>query len=184
MNWRIRELRPGELSVIDRIFAGLSDHSRYLRFHAPVPRLTGTYRQALAHVDSTHVALVAELGPGVGAGAGAGVGVGVGVGVDRQPVGMVRMVQVRPGHAELSVEVVDAMHRRGVGASLLRAAARQAAAAGVRTAEASVLAGNRPVLRLVRAVFDDAAFTFDGPLVRVELQLGGNRSFTGGAVCR
>ncbi|WP_327011044.1 hypothetical protein OHA72_29520 [Dactylosporangium sp. NBC_01737] len=51
-------------------------------------------------------------------------------------------------------------------------------------AGASVLAGNRPVLRLIRAVFADAAFTFDGPLVRVELQLGGNRSFTGGVLCR
>ena len=130
MNWRIRELRPGEPSVIDRIFAGLSEHSRYLRFHAPVPRLTGAYRRALAHVDSTHVALVAELRD------------------DHQPVGLpvgiVRLVELRPGHAELSVEVVDAMHRRGVGASLLRAAAQRAAAAGMRTAEGSVLAAQPP----------------------------------------
>lgn len=169
MNWRIRELRPGEPAVIDRIFAGLSEHSRYLRFHAPVPRLTGTYRRALAHVDSTHVTLVAELGedhhPGT-------------------PVGMVRLVQLRPGHAELSVEVVDAMHRRGVGTSLLRAAARRPTVAGLRTAEASVLAGNRPVLRLIQGVFADAVFAFDGPLVRVELQLGANRSFTGAPACR
>ena len=166
MSWRIRELRPGEPTVIDRIFAGLSDNSRYLRFHAPVPRLTGAYRRALAHVDGAHVALIAERCE------------------DRQPIGMVRIVQLRPGHAELSVEVIDAMHRRGVGASLLRAAGQRAEAAGVRTAEASVLAGNRPVLRLIRGVFADAVFAFDGPLVRVELQLGGNRSFNAAESCR
>lgn len=166
MNWRIRDLCPGEPAVVDRIFAGLSEHSRYQRFHAPVPRLTGAYRRALAHVDPTHVALVAELV------------------ADQRPVGMIRIVELRPGHAELSIEVVDAMHRRGVGTSLLRAAALRAEAAGVRTAEATVLAGNRAVLRLIRGVFAGAAFTFDGPLIRAELQLGGYRSFTGAATCR
>jgi GNAT superfamily N-acetyltransferase len=143
--WRIRDLRAGEFEAV---FAGLSARSRYLRFHAPVPRLTGPMRAALGSVAAPGFALVA---------------------VDRtgRPLGIVRMVQVRPGHGELAVEVVDAAHRRGIGTALLRAAADRAPALKIKSFEGSVLSANRPMLSLLRRLFLDVSYSFDGPAVQV-----------------
>ncbi|HWN29191.1 MAG TPA: hypothetical protein VNP37_19660, partial [Actinomycetospora sp.] len=95
----VRELGPGEQQVLDVVFAGLSDQSRYLRFHSPVPRLVPAVRRALAAVDGhRHVALVAVAG--------------------REPIGIARCIDLGSGRAELAVEVVDAWHGRGVGTLL------------------------------------------------------------------
>ncbi len=40
----LRELGPGETDVLDAVFAGLSPHSRSLRFHGATPRMTGAVR--------------------------------------------------------------------------------------------------------------------------------------------
>jgi GNAT superfamily N-acetyltransferase len=54
--------------------------------------------------------------------------------------------------AEIAVAVVDAWQGRGVGRLMLDGLAARARAAGVTTLRASVLAGNRPALALMRAV--------------------------------
>src|SRR3954469_6537729 len=98
-------------AAVDAVFDGLSDHSRYLRFHAPMPRLTKSFRDHLTDLDGDrHAAVVAEV-----------VG---------EPVGIARLVRAGPGSAEVAVAVVDQWHRRGVGRLLLTEIAELAGALG------------------------------------------------------
>jgi GNAT superfamily N-acetyltransferase len=120
----IRPLRPGETALLDEVFAGLSEQSRYQRFHGPKPRLSSTERAYLAAVDDRdHLAVVA-------------------VGADGSPVGLARCVRLRtdPAVADLAAEVVDRCQRRGIGTALVERLARRAAAAGIERLSATVLA--------------------------------------------
>ena len=59
-----------------------------------------------------------------------------------QPIGIVRMVGIGIGRAELAVEVVDAWHGRGVGTALLRAARERATTLGYSELVAEVHSGS------------------------------------------
>lgn len=133
----VRDLRPDEGDVLDGLLAGMSLHSRYLRFHTPVRRLTASMRRSLLDVDGhDRIALVAEA-PGCG------------------PVGIARAVRdpARPDEAEVAFAVVDAWHRRGVARMLVTVLAERARAAGVRRLVARVLPENAGALGLLRALF-------------------------------
>jgi GNAT superfamily N-acetyltransferase len=137
MDISLRPLRPDEGAVLDGVFAGLSPHSRYLRFHSPVGDLGPPVRRALLAVDGwDHVALVAVSGRG-------------------EPVGIARLIRdrLRPDQAEVAFEVVDAWHRRGVGRLLLTALAEQAERVGVQRVLARVLPENTAAFALLRSVF-------------------------------
>ena len=151
---RIRDLVDGEVTVVDRVFAGLSQRSRYLRYHSGMARLTSVQRKALASVDGRlRVVLVAErCGPDGWA-----------------PEGLGRFVALGPDRAELALEVVDSAQRRGVGAALLRALTSRAAGLGYASFEASVLSTNRPVLELMRKTFGAANVRYEGPVLHLEL---------------
>ncbi len=100
--------------MVSAVFDGLSERSRFLRYHTPVPRLTGPMGRYLSAVRAgEHEVLVAE--------------------VRGRPVGLARWIRdpERPELAEFSVEVVDDFHRRGIGGSLLRLASDTAAACGI-----------------------------------------------------
>src|SRR5689334_17894141 len=57
---RIRELGPGDGDAVDVVFAGLSPHSRHLRYHSPLAELSAGTRRGLNALDGrTHVALAA-----------------------------------------------------------------------------------------------------------------------------
>ncbi|MDF2976684.1 MAG: GCN5-related N-acetyltransferase [Actinomycetospora sp.] len=148
----VRELGPGEEQVLDAVFAGLSDQSRYLRFHSPVPRMVPAVRRTLAAVDGRrHVALVAVA--------------------DGEPIGIARCIGLGSGRAELAVEVVDAWHGRGVGTLLLRALRDRAVAAGWRELSAEVLAENDAVRALLRKVFPVQGVERDGAELSLTLPL-------------
>ena len=120
----LRPLAPGEVSVLESVFAGLSSRSRHQRFLVPMPRLPGSHRRALADVDGRrHVAWVAL--------------------VAGEPVGICRYVRTAPDAAELAFEVVDDHQGRGIGSALVDAVATVACARGIRWLEASVAPGNR-----------------------------------------
>lgn len=154
---RLRPLRRDEPDTLDILFAGLSPHSRYLRFHTPVPRLTAAARRALLDVDQVdHIAVVAEIDPDT-------------------PVGIARCVRTpaRGGRgADVAVAVVDAWQGRGVGRILVEAIVERAVAAGISRLEARVLPGNVAALGLFRALlptgtarFDDDALVLTAELV-------------------
>ena len=76
-----------------------------------------------------------------------------------------------PHQAEVALEVADSHHRRGLGARLVGALARLAAHEGITHLTATVLAENRPVLRLMRQAGRHISATPSGPYVEVVVTL-------------
>ena len=133
---RIRELGPGDADVlvVDEVFAGLSPHSRYLRFQGPVAELSAATRGSLTALDGrTHVALAAFT--------------------QGRPIGIVRIIDVGDGRGELAVEVVDRWQGRGVGTQLLQAARGRAAELGYRELVGEMLMVNAAAHAALRRVF-------------------------------
>ena len=63
---RVRRMTRADETALDVTFAGLSERSRFLRYHSATPRLTARMRRALLDIDGArhlaHVAEVAEPG--------------------------------------------------------------------------------------------------------------------------
>ena len=127
---------PADRPLVVETVRALSARSLYLRFGRPVtPEALD-----LQWVDALE-------GP---------VHVGYGA-IERatgRPLGVARYARVGDGaaDAEIAVTVVDAWQGRGVGRLMLSGLAVHARAAGIATLHASVLAGNRPALPLVRGL--------------------------------
>jgi len=128
----LAELGPGEFDVLDTVFAGLSPHSRHLRFHGATPRLTGPVRRTLAAVDGRRHIAVAAFGP------------------DGEPVGIARLIGTGLRDAELAIEVVDSWQGQGLGRRLLRAVAERGREEGYSRLVADVLTENT-AMRVVLA---------------------------------
>lgn len=144
---RLRPLRRGETEPVDAVFAGMSAHSRHLRFHGPRPRLTDAMRRALTDVDGRrHVALVAEVTDGDTV---AAVGIG-------------RVVALEDGVAEVAFAVVDAWHGHGIGRRLLTALRHRAIDLGYDALVAYVMVENLAAMRLLIAVLPDASVRRSG----------------------
>ncbi|MGZ5401146.1 MAG: GNAT family N-acetyltransferase, partial [Nocardioides sp.] len=98
----LRLLEPGESARVQEVFDQMSGHSRFLRFHAATPRLTG---QALRYLSAVrpgrHSAVVALL--------------------EGRAIGLARWVRLHhePGTAELAADVGDAYQGRGLGRALV-----------------------------------------------------------------
>lgn len=149
---RCRLLRPHEHGVVREVFAGMSPRSRYLRFHAPVPRLSDSMLRALTQVnDRTHVAVVVEIrAPD-----------------SWHPIAIGRLARIAPEVAEVSLAVVDAWQGRGVGRELIMDLRERASLLGVREIVASVLPGNEPVMQLLGSAFPGARIERDRDAVEV-----------------
>lgn len=151
---KVRELHRAEAGeAVDTVFRGLSPHSRYLRFHAPVPRLTTSMRARLTDLDGRRrAAVVAES--------------------RRTPVGIARLVATGEGAAEVSVAVVDPWQRRGVGTRLVTALGELAGDLRYTELHGDVLGENAAMLRVVRRVFPGARLTREeDDVVRVSCPL-------------
>ncbi|GAA1270214.1 GNAT family N-acetyltransferase [Saccharothrix xinjiangensis] len=138
---KVRELHRAEAGeVVDTVFRGLSPRSRYLRFHAPVPRLTAAMRARLTDLDGRgRAAVVAES--------------------RRAPVGIARLVATGEDAAEVAVAVVDPWQRRGVGTRLVTALGELAGDLRYTELHGDVLGENAAMLRVVRRVFPGARLT-------------------------
>ncbi|MHC1558768.1 N-acetyltransferase family protein [Actinomycetospora sp. C-140] len=140
----LRELGPDETDVLDAVFAGLSDQSRYLRFHGATPRLTGAVRRTLAAVDGRRHIAVAAFGP------------------DGAPVGIARLVSLGLRDAELAIEIVDAWQGRGVGRRLLTAVAARGREERYSRLVADVLTENTGMRALLASVLPILSVETDG----------------------
>jgi acetate---CoA ligase (ADP-forming) len=135
---RVRPARPDDAPAMGRLLEGLSDRSRRLRFFSSFPDTERAVRWA-TEVDYEHrYGLVATTG-------GDGQLVGH-AGWEREAA--------RPERAEVALEVVDAMQRKGLGTMLLGQLAEAAHDAGVEVLEAEVLPENH----LMMKVFRDCGF--------------------------
>ena len=153
----VRPLTHDAGAALDRVFAGLSPHSRLLRYHAPMPRLPGSVRRALLDLDGRdRLGFVAEVPTADGP----------------LPVGLGRLVRTGPRTAELALEVVDDWQRRGVGRQLLAALHAAAEERGWTALEARVLPGNDRVGRMLRAAFPGTTACWDGDAVVLACPVG------------
>jgi L-amino acid N-acyltransferase YncA len=150
----IRQARPEDLPALSDFFAGLSAHTRYLRFFGPVTPGAALLRTLAGFADNID-ALVAVRH---------GVIVGHAMAVDRVEPRSTRVT-------DIGMVVHDAWQGRGVGSALMRALVSGAQARGVSTLEMDVLGSNRQVLAMITGHWPAARVdqNSDGLAIRVRL---------------
>ncbi len=149
-----RVLEPSDIGAIAELFGRLSARSLYLRFGSPLVKMPASTLRHLAAVDHRrHEAL--------------------GVFDDRTLVGSAHYFRSReePAEAEISVEVADSHHRRGVATRLLRELAGLAVPQGISTFTATILSENWPVVSLLRHASWPTTSRVDGCELTVAMTL-------------
>ncbi len=142
----LRELDASDGHVLDDVFAGLSDESRFRRYMTPMPTLHPQARRVLTSVDgSTHVAVAAFA--------------------DGRAIGLARVIGLGGHRAELAVEVIDAWQGRGVGTRLGHWIRDRASALGFTELVAETSAGNSSAQALTRKVFPDHVTRREGTVI-------------------
>jgi GNAT superfamily N-acetyltransferase len=148
----LRLLEADDRERLVRLFYRLSPESVYRRFLSPRRDPSGLER--LLDVDHCNrEAVAAVFGDEV-------------VGVARYFWG------TELATADLAVLVEDAWQGRGLGVILLERLSEIARSRGVEAFTATILAENRPAIRLVRRVFPAAVFHLDGPEMSVQMPFG------------
>jgi GNAT superfamily N-acetyltransferase len=153
-------LRPAHRSdagALQHFFSTLTPRSRLLRFHGTVNQLPDTVLRAFTtQVARQHVALVAVADTHDGPPA---------------LVAEARYVAdaAAPGHAEFALAVADGWQGLGLGRALLQRLAAHAASEGLGVLRGSVMAGNEPMLGLLRGL--GASFHSEGSEVHAALLL-------------
>jgi GNAT superfamily N-acetyltransferase len=134
----VRHVKPSDKDLIATAWLQLSEQSQQRRFLAPKPVLTKGDLRYLTEIDGhNHVALIA-----------------VRLDDPSHVVAVARFVRLRddPETAEVAVTVADVMQGKTVGKKLGVLLADEARGRGVRRFSASMLADNRPALRLMRTM--------------------------------
>ena len=155
----VRPLERGDRQGLAQAVARLSEDTRYLRFATAKPRLSERELDFLVDIDHhAHEALLA-IDP-----------------TTRRGVAVARYVEISdaPGIAEVAVTVADEWQGRGLGGALVGLLLERAREEGYLAVRATVLAGNRRSLAMLRR----AGFkphSASGTLREYELGLGAAR---------
>jgi len=137
-NVAIRPIVPEDRELLRSGFERLSEHSRYMRFQAPLPALSEQQLSYLTNVDHhDHEALVA-----VDCDDGGDV------------VGVARFVRVNDRVAECAIVVADDWQGRGVATALLDRLVERAREEQIGRFTALVMAENAEALRLLERLGD------------------------------
>jgi acyl-CoA synthetase (NDP forming)/GNAT superfamily N-acetyltransferase len=131
----VRPIRPQDAEAVHVFHAGQSAESIYLRFFAPLPRLSDKEVARFTQVDYVdRVGLVATLGDAI--------------------VGIARYDRLDDGSAEVAFNISDAHQGRGIGSVLLEHLAAAARERGISRFSAEVLPQNRKMM----GVFTEAGY--------------------------
>lgn len=132
---RLRPIRPSDAEGIHRFHAGQSEESIYLRFFAPIRRLSERDVERFTNVDYVdRMALVALIRDEI--------------------IGIGRYDRISPTSAEVAFNISDHYQGKGIGSVLLEHLAAIAQEHDITRFEAEVLPQNRKML----AVFSDAGY--------------------------
>jgi acetyltransferase len=129
-------MRRGDRELYRTAVAGLSARSRYLRFAAPLPRLSESLLDQMMSFDGARHVAYAAFTPG-----------------ERSIVGVARFV-ARPAprpSAEVAIAVADDWQGAGLGPVLLARLVERARRTGLQRLTATTLGENRIAGRLARA---------------------------------
>lgn len=154
MELEIRPATPSDAQKVRAFLEGLSEDSRWLRYHSPVPIVRGWMVDAVVNSDhETREALLAIDGGRV---------LGVAEwGIDNS----------QAGTAHVAVVVDEAFRRRGVARELTEYLVANAREHGIGEFVARVLSLNRPTMGLIQRVAPQRQTRFDGPTVEVRIPL-------------
>jgi acetate---CoA ligase (ADP-forming) len=160
---RLRAPQADDLDGLATFFAGLSDRSRFLRFHgfaATGGRLLRTMIEPDWDEKGSLIGVTGEAG-------------------DEAIVAVANYVRLRDRHvAEAAFAVADGWQRRGVGTRLLEQLATRAGEAGIDEFVAEVLPENAAML----GVFENIGFkptrTLEGGVVEVRFPIARTDAFT------
>ena len=145
---RVRQGHSSDRDLLLRGFARLSAESRYRRFLAPKPELSEANIHYLTEIDHhDHEAMIA-LDEATAEG-----------------IGVARYVRdsERPDAAEVAVTVIDDWQARGLGTLLLEVISARAREEGITTFTALMLATNRKMMDVIKAL---------GPVRIVDMEAG------------
>jgi RimJ/RimL family protein N-acetyltransferase len=149
----IRPIEPGDRNLLSAGFEQLSEHSRYMRFQAPLTSLSDQQLAYLTNVDHhDHEALLAVAQDG-----------------GEEIVGVARFVRASDAVAECAVVVADHWQERGVATALLDRLVDRAREEGIERFTALVLAENAEALRLLARLGDTVQHRIGS---QVELDIG------------
>jgi GNAT superfamily N-acetyltransferase len=143
----VRHVKPSDKDLIAKAWLQLSPRSQYRRFLAPKPRLTSKDLRYLTEIDGhNHVALIALR-----------------LNEPNRLVAVARYVRLAhdPEAAEVAVTVADPMQGKTVGKQLGVLLADEARGRGITRFTASLLADNRPALKLMGTMTDRLEKTID-----------------------
>ena len=133
----LRAIRPSDRDKLREEFLKLSKASVRDRFFSVKLDLTPAELSYFTEVDfDHHLALVAELVSGS----------------TRQPAAVGRLVRItgQADHCEIAITVADSMQGHGIGKMMLEHLIECARQLGVRHMDASVMADNNRMMRLIR----------------------------------
>jgi GNAT superfamily N-acetyltransferase len=133
----LRAIRPGDRDKLREEFLKLSKASVRDRFFSVKLDLTPIELTYFTEVDfDHHVALVAELVSDT----------------TRQPAAVGRLVRKfgQPEHSEIAITVTDSLQGHGIGKVMLKHLIDCARKLGVEHMDASVMAGNTRMMKLIR----------------------------------
>ncbi|MFK5634147.1 MULTISPECIES: GNAT family N-acetyltransferase [unclassified Ornithinimicrobium] len=150
----VRPIRPDDTEAIHEFHAGQSEESIYLRFFAPIKRLSDKDVHRFTHVDYVdRVALVMTIRDKL-----AGIG---------------RYDRLEPGGtvAEVAFNVSDHHQGRGIGSVLLEHLADIGREGGVRRFVADVLPQNRRMIGVFRDAGYEVSHEFDDGVIAVAFDI-------------
>ena len=150
----IRPAHRADLAPLRDFFAGLSAHTRYLRFFGPVTP-SSALLQELCGLADTIDAVIAVRG---------GVIVGHAMAADRTDPRGTRVT-------DIGVVVADAWQGRGLGSALMRALVTRAQARGVTLLDMDVLDGNRQVIDMITSRWPAARIGHSPDSVSIRIRL-------------
>ena len=129
----VRPIAPEDKPLLVEGLKRLSPQTAYRRFMSPKTRFTDAELRYLTEVDGhDHIALVAVTGPTL--------------------IAVARCVRVSEDTADMAIVVGDPWQGLGLGRQLARLLAMAAAAHGVKRFAGTMLADNRPALRILKGV--------------------------------
>jgi acyl-CoA synthetase (NDP forming)/GNAT superfamily N-acetyltransferase len=168
----VRPIRPQDADALQRFHVGQSERSTYLRFFAPMERLSERDLERFTRVDHVdRVALVA-VRPRDGADAlPAEPATAVADDVGEDIIGVARFDRTGAAEAEVAFNIADSAQGRGLGSVLLEHVAAAARERGVRRFTAEVLPQNGKMLAVFREAGYDVRQQMDDGFVQVSVDL-------------